>query len=689
MNKKIIFALYKKEIMDILRDKKTLLMMIVVPLILYPLLFVGSMALASSMANQSVTKVYSIAYDNFPGDSDLPFFISTKSADFDYDFVVISDILVTDTESHTEAPADLDEALREERIDAYISYENVSGRNCYYIHYCSSKNDSATCRGMLDDVLEEYMEYERVKILEEAGLDSNKILESVKVFHSDVATKEETIGSLVGYIIPFLLISSVLMGAMYPAIDTTAGEKERGTLETLLTMPVKSIELIMAKFLATSTIAVAAAFLNVLSMGFLGAYFYQSVSVFSDNATVFNVAVYIPAILITLVIAIIFAMFCSAVCLLVCVFAKSFKEAQNYITPILLVFMMSGMAGMIPGISLNKSTMFIPVVNIALLIMMLFSFEFNAYLIINIIVINIAYCTIAVIIMARAFSSERILFSDGIEGIHILESRRNMRDKQIPGYGDLVLIFAMLLLIIIFAGSFIVVKLGMAGLILQQILMALLVIGYAIYIKVDVKEIFSLNVPKIKDLLGAVLIWAGVLIFMMFLSALLYYIFPGNMEGSEASMDMLTNGVPFALVVLAVAFIPAICEELCFRGILFGTLNKRLKPIMAIVITGLIFGIYHMDIVKIFVVGILGIALAYVVYKTKSIFCSMLMHFLNNLYAITLELHQEEIFKMLHIDANLKLNGVIISLIIVVALLFIGIGLYLINYKNKLKQNDI
>ncbi|MBR6345070.1 MAG: ABC transporter permease, partial [Lachnospiraceae bacterium] len=305
MNSKVIKSLYKKEILDVLRDKKTLLMMIVVPLVLYPLLFLCSMYMASSIMSESTAHSYSICCEGVDDPKAMENFIFEKSADYNYEFCFIDSLSMNGLPDDISDEAKYERALQNRIIDAYIiqTTDDTDFRDVYEIYFYSSDSQSNTAASMISDMLKEYGEYVRVKNVYDAGLDPERILDSVKYTFKDLSTHEETVGSLFGYIIPFLLIASVLMGAMYPAIDVTAGEKERGTLETLLTLPVKNIELIFSKFLATATVASGAAFLNVLSMGIIGGYFYGSMSAATDTLKDFSIGVYVPAILITLVAA--------------------------------------------------------------------------------------------------------------------------------------------------------------------------------------------------------------------------------------------------------------------------------------------------------------------------------------------------------------------------------------------------
>ncbi len=673
MNKEIVKALYKKEILDILRDKKTILMMIVIPLILYPLIFLGSFVLASSIASASTENTYRIGFENVENRMEMMEVFDRAAKEYEYDFVYVT----PDTENTT-----FEEALSDEVLHAYITQTEEDGKTEYHVVYTSSSVDSSTASGMLMDMLFEYREHLRKTQLEELGMDTEIYLYPISYDYEDKATNEETVGSLFGTILPFLLISSILMGAMYPAIDITAGEKERGTLETLLTLPIKNVELITSKFLATSTIATAAAFLNVLSMGILGAYFYGSIAAGSETAVDFDVLSYLPAIGIMLLCAIVFAMFSSAVCLCVCIFAKSFKEAQNYTTPVMLVFMFSGMAGMIPNLELTQYTALIPVVNISILITSLFQFKFEAELIAMVLFSNIAYSMLAVWFMTKIFHSEDILFGDGSVNIRLIEKRSDMKEKQMPGVGDIILLFSVLLLVIMLVGSILILKWGNIGLVLQQALILLCTLFYSWYIKADFKKLFSFRKTKIRNFAAALFLWIGTYLLMMVVSAWLAEWFPGSAQSAE-SIIHLWDGVPLWLIVFSSALMPAICEEVAFRGFLFGTLKNRYRIHIAILWTGAVFGLYHMNFIKFFVVGFLGAVLAYAVSKSGSIWVSIFMHFLNNLIAVLFSLYPEKIAKILPVlfeDAIGLGSMVLLGLSGVVSLL---LGIFLLHLWNK------
>ncbi len=641
MRKKIVFSLYKKEMLDILRDKKTILMMIVIPLILYPLIFAGSMLLASSMLNASTNRTYIIGFEDVSDERAMVEAFDKHKDKHDYSFIYFN----TGDKKQNE------EYLREGKMDAYL-IESVSDNRPYYeIAYLASESESQTAAGMIQDILQDMQADMTRKTLEDNGLDPKLVLTPIDYAYKNLATHEENAGYLVGMVVPFLLITSILMGALYPAIDATAGEKERGTLETLLTLPVRNLELIVAKFLATSTVAVGAAFLNILSMSLMVGYMIISAGSLGA-ASDLDLVSFIPAVYITLLCVLTFAMFASAVCLSACIFARSFKEAQNFTTPVMLIFMICGMAGMIPQLSLNSVTALIPVVNISLLISEIFSFHFDISQIVMVLVSNLAYTAVAVVIMGRLFSSENILFGDAAGSLRLLESRKHMKDRQIPGIGDVVLLFAVLLLIVLFGGGILVLKLGLWGIVAEQFLIFALTVVYAWYIKADMRVVFHLHKPRAAAVAGSLLCWAGAYLVIQVLGELLIRLLPWLSQANTEMLASLWEGAPMWLLILSSALMPAVCEETAFRGFLLGSLEFRYKPLTAVVLTGLFFALFHMSVLQFILIAPLGILFAYIVWKERSIYLTVLLHFLNNLTSVLIEQYQDKVAKILPVLAE-------------------------------------
>ena len=636
MNKKTVFSLYKKEMLDIFRDKKTMIIMVLVPLFLYPCMMLGMMLIMSNISKESLEKTYQIGIVECEETALVESLLLDEEDEFEYFF---------ETKVYESANA-CETALNAQEIDAFIDITTAKdGRTSYEVGYFSSVPDSISASNYAEEILRAYKDELRNELIAERFEDYEQVLNPVVIGNRNVATIEESTGSIFGYIIPFMLITSILMGAIYPAIDVTAGERERGTLETMMTLPVKNSEMMFSKFMAVSTVSGMSALVNLLSMCVVGLFMYDSMQLVDTAFGDMNLWQFTPSVIGLLVCMPIFAMFASAVCLSVCIFAKSFKEANNYSTPVLLVFMFASMAGMLPNITLTTKTALIPIVNVALFIKAVFELQFDWTNIVLVLLSNIVYSIAAVMLMSKLFSSEDVLFGEGFRGVKFLEKRSNMKAGQMPGIGDTILMFGLLLLLMIYLSSSLVFRLGIWGTGLVQLIILAVPVFYAWYMKADFKKLFSLKVPVLKHILGGICMWLGVWLLEQVVIVSLAQWFPSLVETSDALNSVITDA-GFISAFIVVGICPAIAEEFAFRGFLFGTLKDKWKPWLAIVVSALLFGAYHMNLLQ-FVGGtMMGIAIAYVAYRSGSIWIGAIMHFINNGLSVILQYNPEWVTKI-------------------------------------------
>ncbi len=672
MNKKTVFSLYKKEMLDIFRDKKTMIIMVLVPLFLYPCMMLGTVLLMSNISKESLEKTYQVGLISETEHETLEELLLNDEDEFEYFF---------ETKVYDELD-DAENALNNGEIHAFINVlSGEDGRQTYEVGAMSSVMDSVSASNYIKEILGGYRDGLRDEILEEQFGEIEGILNPIVIKGRDLATIEESAGSIFGYIIPFMLITSILMGAVYPAIDVTAGERERGTLETMMTLPVKSSEMMFSKFMAVSTVAVLSAMLNLLSMFLVGLYMYDSMQLASTVFGEMNLLQFVPSVIALLVCMPIFAMFASAVCLSICIFAKSFKEANNYSTPILLVFMFASMAGMLPNLTLTTKTALVPIVNVALLIKAVFELQFEWQYIFLVLISNVVYSIAAVMLMSKLFSSEDVLFGEGFRGVRFLEKRSNMKLNQMPGLGDTILMFGLLLLLMIYSSTSLVFRLGIWGTGLVQLIILAVPVFYAWYMKADFKKLFSLKMPKIKHILGGICIWFGVWLFEQVVLVTLAEWFPSLVETSEALNSIITDA-GFVSAFLVVAICPAIAEEFAFRGFLFGVLKDKQKPWVAIVISALLFGAYHMNLLQFVGGAMMGIGLAYAAYASGSIWIGAIMHFINNGLSVIFQYYPDLVEKIPVLGKEVYSAGDMVILI-VVGSIFTALGVFLLKKSKK------
>lgn len=364
MRSYIIKNILKKELKDIFRDKKTIFMMIVLPILLYPAIMLITSQITMYSMNKTETASYKVSVSKGKLHNQI---IEKLLQEEDYEHLEFIEV------------GNPGEALEQREIDAYIEVEVLPTQQMSYkIYINSSIGQSQNAGHKLQNFLEEYKEEMIYSNIEQIGLDPIILLEPVVYDTVDLAKNEQKAGQLMAMILPLILIIGILMGALYPAIDVMAGEKERGTIETLLTLPVSNLELIIGKFLAVAIISIISAVLNVISI--VASIMLVMISAdLSGMMSQLNIDAkrFIIPFLIAFICILIFALIVSAISMCVCSMAKSFKEAQNYATPLMLVLMLPGYASMIPGLELTTATACIPIVNVVLLIKSVLTFQYN------------------------------------------------------------------------------------------------------------------------------------------------------------------------------------------------------------------------------------------------------------------------------------------------------------------------
>ena len=668
MNKKIIASLYKKEMLDVLRDKKTVMMMIVVPLLLYPLLFVVGLQFVNSITKDIDETTYRVAFDYEVEKELLQQFMdkdSLSKEEYSFELYEVEDCL---------------SALGNGQIDVYIERIDEGEKPEYRIHYLSSVNNSVYASDKAAEVLNLYSRSITVSIIEELGLDADKVLQPINVIYADMSTKEESAGNMLGIMLPFMLIFSILLGTMYPAIDTTAGERERGTLETVLTLPITNRQLIVSKFLAVSTIGLVSALLNIISMGCVGAYTFSMVSTVSDEKL--DMSKFIPAILVGILCVIAFSVFISAVTMCVCAFAKTYKEANNYITPLTLVIMFASFVEFLPNVVLTGRMALMPVANICLLIRDILAFKFDIGVIAIVLVSNVAYGIMAVMFLGKIYNSESILFGDGKETTLIFEKRSNMIRGGVPSTGDAWLVMAVAAVAIIYAGGSAQLKYGMTGVIMTQLIIAGIPLAAAAYSKKDMRKTFRLKGCSPMQMVSSVIMMIGVMMLGIVLTGVTSSIFRESASNVDVSMESLL-GDTFIVTLLIVAVLPAICEELMFRGYILTAMEDKLKPLNAILISAALFGVYHMSVVKFFTTALIGLAICYVAHRTKSIVPGMIMHFINNGLSCVIMYFPDEAGRIIPIFADEEISVMDAAVLLVVGALLVLIGKHLIDANSE------
>jgi sodium transport system permease protein len=398
MNLRNIRIVYGKELLDSLRDRRTLISMIVVPVFVMPLLMLGFGLTAAVVVNREhkqTARIMVLGAEHSPqtaaGLEQLPR-IEILPPRPDY-----ADLIANrEIRAAVEIPPGFDKALEEAK----------PARVQIYVHLGDMKS------GFAADTLESYFRDLREATVRER-LAARSLPETfVRPFdirQENVAPPEKVAASLFGGLIPYVVILLSLIGAMYPAMDLTAGEKERGTIETILCSPVSRTHLVLGKFLMVLTASLATVVLSLASMA--GSFLLAARFLFEPGQIAdFALTVAPQAVLAVFAMILPIAVFFSAALLAISLFAKSFKEAQTYISPLMVIVIVPAMFALLPGVELNLTLSLIPILNTSLVSREILSGVYPWTFIAIIFLTSCLYAALALAAAVWLFQRENVLF---------------------------------------------------------------------------------------------------------------------------------------------------------------------------------------------------------------------------------------------------------------------------------------
>ncbi len=350
---KKIGIIFRKELKDTLRDRRTLFFMIVFPILIIPLIIGGIPKIMVSMMEKKMTERITIAIigeENSPELMDMFGMADSINVTFNVEI---------DSIEQSIRKKDIDGALIiPDRFSEMVNSMETAQITMVYI----SSDDLEATKKRMESVINKYRESKIDQRLDRLKLHS-KTLEPVKINHRNIASEKEMIGKLAGGWLPYMFILYCFMGAMYPALDLGAGEKERGTIETLLTSPAGRMEILLGKLGVISLSGFLSAISGIIGL-FVGLQFMTELPI--EIITTMKSIIEIKTIALILSLIVPVSIFFSAVLLSISFYAKSFKEAQSLVTPINILILFPALIGLIPGVELTWKTALIPIVNISL-----------------------------------------------------------------------------------------------------------------------------------------------------------------------------------------------------------------------------------------------------------------------------------------------------------------------------------
>ena len=390
-----IWTIFKKEMLDSLRDRRTLIIMMIVPTIFIPLLLTMGSVFMMNENNEAMEKDLKIAIKDNGNGHELMKRLKRRR-----------DVVIQELE-------DMDEAQELVRIDTFDLALEISpdfdkqiaeGGTATTTIYHKSVKDTLVF-GRLESTINRLNESILEERLDSVGI-TNSFIAPIKTKSRNVYSIKESIGKAAGGILPYFFVIFALMGAMYPAIDLFTGEKERGTLETILTVPVGRLQILFGKMLVVISAGVLSGMLTLAGFYLvikLNPTLPSFASTMVDQFLTFKTLGLIALMLIPL------STFFAGVLIPTSIYAKSFKEAQSLINPFLFLAMIPLFISLIGNIELNFLTACVPILNVALatkeIVAGTISYELLAVVFISL----IAFALLGALICVRWFSSERNL----------------------------------------------------------------------------------------------------------------------------------------------------------------------------------------------------------------------------------------------------------------------------------------
>ena len=658
IRREIVWALFRKEIIEALRDKRTLFMMIGVPVLLYPLLFLGIGAFQKSEMAAADARFSRIAIWGDPPAS-LKEYLARPGAKYTVlenegftpavrqawasgrytpppagrPGTVAPEVKASEADPQAETPvarAAREWTLGRQGDAVVVLWPGFAGQidgealGRLSVFFDTVRPDSAKARDRLSRTLadwrRELLAQREARRAVPAGFTG-----AVEIRLVSVSPPERKAGMLIGTILGFLLIMMSAMSGFYISIDLTAGEKERGTMQTLLCAPISSNEIIAGKFLAVWSISTLATTANLVSMALTAGRIASTVGDFKMTPAIFGLSL-LSLLPISFLLCALF--------LAVAAFARDFKEGQNYLTPMMIGLQVPMMLVISPTVELSGALLFAPVVNVMLLVKALFVGEAQADQIFLVLLSSFTYAALAMLLAARVFNRQNVMLG----GRESFGSVFDLRPApgSVPSPALALLVFA-IVMVINFYVQLSVLKLGIVTMLLIVMYGIFLAppLAVAAWFQFSLSRCFRLFAPHWLGLIGAVLIGASA---WAFVSGLLLRLMPPPPSVTDALKKILMiddKGVSLGLTMFLVALSPALCEEALFRGFILSGL-RSLGQWPAIVVSSLLFAVAHGSVYRMLPTLFLGLLLGYAVWKTGSLLAGVVIHAINNGIAVWL-----------------------------------------------------
>ena len=650
-NYRRLWRLCQKELKETVRDRRTVITLLLMPLLVYPILSMALNRFVLSSAGEVAGFLIGVEsnvefqqLDQLLGDPrSLPPKAILQASNNDlakFEAVVVDKMSVVD-------------ALENNLIDVGVRIDTDANQRTE-ITFISYRGDgvSLNARRILVERLQWMRLADATETLKRAV---PSYQDSIEIRINDVG--EVAPPSMLGTIVPLVLVLMTITGAVYPAIDLTAGERERGTMEAVMASPVSRGAVLFSKYVAVVIIALLTALVNLAAM-FATLWAGGLMRLLTgDDAFPWIAVLRILGLLI------LFSGFYSAFLLSLTSFAKSFKEAQAYLIPVMLVSLAPAMLSLLPSASLNGPLAIMPLINIVLLARELLTGSVNAAGALAVVASTIAYAAAALMIAARLFGADAVTRTSERSFGSIF--RRPQEFTPVPTPQAAALMLALLVPVYFLVSNGLIrflnrfgeeinvqasLTLNAAALLLTFGLIPLM---FAVIERNRLPTTYRMAAPSAVSIVGSILIglaaWAMAHeAFVLADAAGLGGLETKQIDRAMQSVAKMRQASP-GLLLAVFALAPAVIEELCFRGYLFSALRAVVSPWRTILLTSVLFGVFHVLtgsalLVERFVPStLMGLLIGWVAYRTGSVIPGMIVHFVHNGLLMMVLYYQERL----------------------------------------------
>ena len=647
MNRRTVSALVVNDLRQLARNPRVLVFAVALPLVIWPLMwFLTSLTTERRQERiESRTYFYAVADEAAAAERAadtltwLERALAVVGEDGPAEDAGASDGPAMRFE-RVAAPDDFETALDEERLHVHIAWEaaadadgqdeNVDRETVgsagddaprIVLSYRADLDASGTAEGFLRRALERTRVEIREGRLAAAGFETppGDLLPLERI---ETASEDQTSGLLLGRILTAIIVMMMLTGGSIVATDALAGEKERGTLETLLTTAASRIEIVTAKNLSILAVAFATSVLNIANI-----VLWMQLDVIAAPAGL-KLVIPVGAGLLLLFLYAPAAVLLSSSLLLVSGRSKTYKEAQLLFAPVMLVSLAVAAIPVLPGVALRSAIVLVPIANLGVAAREILTGHYDWPLIAAAWAVTAAAAAMLARASVRTLSAEKLITASDIDAAD-LTGGPALFPRRVGRW--FAVLWALLLVWQLNIGG------GIDGRLLIAINMA--IFGAAAWLmiaryRLPVRETLSLKAPPPAAWLGVLIGAPAGLVLADGVVRLASLAMPIPEAWIEAMAETLGADIPVWQMLFFFAVLPGIFEEIAFRGVLLHGLRSQLKPLQLVLVAGIVFGFFHVDLFRIPPTSLLGVLLVIAVIRSGSIYPAMAWHALHNTLAL-------------------------------------------------------